>query len=161
MDLFTRAGFEVHAISGKADQADFLRSLGATEVLGRDALATRRPMESARFGGGLDNVGGAMLASLLAQTAPYGNVATAGLAASPELATTVMPFILRGVNLLGIDSVMCPVERRQRAWDRLAAELPADMLESMTEVIPLDALPEYGGRILAGQTRGRVVVEMG
>ena len=106
-------------------------------------------------------VGGTTLATLLSQLRYRASVASVGLAGGTELTTTVLPFLLRGVNLLGIDSVMCPVERRQRAWDRLAAELPADMLESMTEVIPLDALPEYGGRILAGQTRGRVVVEMG
>ncbi|TWH03005.1 YhdH/YhfP family quinone oxidoreductase, partial [Pseudoxanthomonas taiwanensis] len=103
--IFSKAGYEVHAVSGKADQAGYLRSLGASQVLGREALEASRPLESVRFGGGLDNVGGPMLVSLLAQTAPYGNVAAAGLAASPGLdALTVMPFILRGVSLLGIGS---------------------------------------------------------
>ncbi|HET7126845.1 MAG TPA: YhdH/YhfP family quinone oxidoreductase, partial [Lysobacter sp.] len=102
--IFHKAGFEVHAISGKTEHAGYLKSLGASAVLGRDALATTRPMESVRFGGGLDNVGGVMLASLLAQTAPYGNVASAGLAASPQLQATVMPFIIRGVSLLGVAS---------------------------------------------------------
>src|SRR4029453_18957465 len=91
VDIFSRAGFEVYAISGKPEQADYLKAIGASVVLGRDALSTTRPMESARFGGGLDTVGGPMLASLLAQTTPYGNVASAGLAAAPELPTTVMP----------------------------------------------------------------------
>src|SRR3569623_858518 len=89
IDIFSRAGFEVRAVSGKAAQTDYLKAIGAAQVLGRDALATTRPMESARFGGGLDNVGGAMLASLLAQTAPYGSVASAGLAAPADLPTTV------------------------------------------------------------------------
>src|SRR3546814_7489928 len=92
VDIFSRAGFEVAAISGKAGQHDYLKSIGASQVLGRDALATTRPLESARFGGGLDNVGGPMLASLLAQTAPYGNVASAGLAASHDLDATVLHF---------------------------------------------------------------------
>src|SRR5690606_29899901 len=91
VDIFSSAGYDVHAISGKPEQAAYLKEIGASEVLGRDALATTRPMESARFGGGLDNVGGAMLTSLLAQTVPYGNVASAGLAASPDLSATVMP----------------------------------------------------------------------
>ncbi|RYE73796.1 MAG: acryloyl-CoA reductase, partial [Oxalobacteraceae bacterium] len=104
VDIFSSAGFEVHAVSGKPELADYLKQLGATEVLPRDALQTRRPMESVRFGGGLDNVGGSMLTSLLAQTAPYGNVATAGLVASHELPATVMPFIIRGVSLLGVAS---------------------------------------------------------
>src|SRR6478672_10990957 len=97
IDIFSRAGFEVHAVSGKREHADYLHEIGATQVLDRDVLSTTRPLESTRFGGGLDNVGGPMLASLLAQTARYGNVASAGLAASPELDATVMPFIIRGV----------------------------------------------------------------
>ena len=120
-----------------------------------------RPLDAERWAGAVDAVGGTTLATLLSQLRYRASVASCGLAGGTDLATTVLPFLLRGVNLLGIDSVMCPMERRQRAWDRLAAELPADVLEGMTEVIPLDALPEYGGRILAGRTRGRVVVEMG
>ena len=112
VDIFTRAGFEVNAISGKADQVDYLKTLGATQVLGREALASSRPMESTRFGGGLDNVGGSMLASLLAQTAPYGNVATAGLVATADLPTTVMPFIIRGVSLLGVASAGTARDKR-------------------------------------------------
>jgi len=108
VDIFSRAGFEVHAVSGKADQADYLHGLGASQVLPREALATGKPMESARFGGGLDNAGGPMLASLLAQTVPYGSVVSAGLAASPALDMTVMPFIIRGVSLLGGSSAAAP-----------------------------------------------------
>ena len=111
-------------VSGKAEQTGYLKSIGASEVLGRDALATTRPMESTRFGGGLDNVGGPMLTSLLAQTAPYGNVATAGLAASHELDATVMPFIIRGVSLLGVASAGTARGIRDEVWSvcqRLAA----------------------------------------
>lgn len=161
VDIFSRAGFEVHAISGKADQAGFLRSLGAREVLGRDALATTRPMESARFGGGLDNVGGAMLASLLAQTAPYGNVATAGLAASPELDTTVMPFIIRGVSLLGVASAGTARPVRERVWERLASDWkPAHLGRIGTREVGLDELPGVFPAMLAGGSFGRTLVRI-
>ena len=112
----------MHAISGKPEHAGYLAAIGASEVLGRDALATTRPMETARFGGGLDNVGGPMLASLLAQTAPYGNVASAGLAASPALDATVMPFIIRGVSLLGIASAGTARDIREAVWQHLASD---------------------------------------
>jgi putative YhdH/YhfP family quinone oxidoreductase len=159
IDIFTRAGFEVHAISGKADQAGFLRSIGAREVLGRDALSTKRAMESARFGGGLDNVGGAMLASLLAQTAPYGNVATAGLAASAELQTTVMPFIIRGVSLLGVASAGTARPVRERIWERLASDWkPAHLDRIRTREVTLDELPSVFPTMLAGGSFGRTVV---
>lgn len=159
IDIFTRAGFEVHAISGKADQAGFLRSIGAREVLGRDALSTKRAMESARFGGGLDNVGGTMLASLLAQTAPYGNVATAGLAASAELQTTVMPFIIRGVSLLGVASAGTARPVRERIWERLASDWkPAHLDRIRTREVTLDELPSVFPTMLAGGSFGRTVV---
>src|SRR5690606_30760683 len=122
VDIFSSAGYEVHAISGKPEQAAYLKEIGASEVLGRDALATTRPMESARFGGGLDNVGGAMLTSLLAQTVPYGNVASAGLAASHDLSATVMPFIIRGVSLLGVASAGTARDIRDEVWRRLASD---------------------------------------
>lgn len=161
VDIFSRAGFKVHAISGKADQADFLRSLGAREVLGRDALATHRPLESVRFGGGLDNVGGAMLASLLAQTAPYGNVATAGLAASPELDTTVMPFIIRGVSLLGVASAGTARPVRERVWERLASDWkPAHLDRICTREVGLDGLPGVFPTMLAGGSFGRTLVRV-
>lgn len=161
VDIFSRAGYEVHAVSGKADQADYLRSLGASEVLGREALATRRPMESARFGGGLDNVGGAMLASLLAQTAPYGNVATAGLAASPELATTVMPFIIRGVSLLGVASAGTARAVRERIWERLASDWkPAHLDRICTREVDLGGLPGVFPTMLAGGSFGRTLVRV-
>ena len=161
VDIFTRAGFEVHAISGKADRADYLRELGATEVLGRDALATTRPMESARFGGGLDNVGGAMLASLLAQTAPYGNVASAGLAASPGLPTTVMPFIIRGVSLLGVASAGTARGIRERVWAHLASDWkPAHLDRILRREVTLDELPAVFDAMLAGDSLGRTLVRL-
>ncbi len=120
--IFSRAGYSVHAVSGKPDQADFLRGIGATEVLPRDALAETGPLQSARFGGGLDNAGGDMLASLLAQTVPYGSVVSAGLAASPTLDMTVMPFILRGVSLLGVSSANAPRGLREEVWSRLGSD---------------------------------------
>lgn len=161
VDIFSRAGFAVHAVSGKADQAGFLRAIGAADVLGRDALATTRPMESARFGGGLDNVGGPMLASLLAQTAPYGNVASAGLAASAELATTVMPFIIRGVSLLGVASAGTARPIREELWRRLASDWkPAHLERICTREVTLDGLPDVFPTMLRGGSFGRTLVRL-
>lgn len=162
VDIFTSAGFEVHAISGKADQADYLTSLGATQVLGRDALATTRPMESVRFGGGLDNVGGSMLTSLLAQTAPYGNVASAGLVASHELPTTVMPFIIRGVSLLGVASAGTARDIRDDIWRHLADDWKPRHLEAVcTRETTLNGLPEVFNGMLSGKSFGRTLVKIG
>ena len=162
IDIFTRAGFEVHAVSGKPEQTDYLKSLGATQVLGRDALATHRPMDSVRFGGGLDNVGGAMLTSLLAQTAPYGNVATAGLVASHELPTTVMPFIIRGVSLLGVASAGTARDVRDAIWRHLADDWkPAHLDAICQQEITLDGLPAVFRSMLSGQSFGRTVVKTG
>lgn len=160
--IFSRAGYEVHAISGKADQAGYLKSLGAREVLGRDALEASRPLESIRFGGGLDNVGGPMLVSLLAQTAPYGNVAAAGLAATPALeALTVMPFILRGVSLLGIGSAGTARDIRDDIWALLAGEWkPAQLDAICTREATLAELPDVFATMLAGGSLGRTVVRL-
>jgi acrylyl-CoA reductase (NADPH) len=159
--IFAKAGYEVHAVSGKADQAGYLKSLGASTVLGRDALSTTRPLDTARFGGGLDNVGGPMLAALLAQTAPYGNVASAGLAASPELAATVMPFIIRGVSLLGIASAGTARELREEVWRRLAADWKPPSLDAIcTRETELAGLPEVFATMLAGASLGRTVVRL-
>lgn len=160
-DIFTRAGFEVHAISGKDDQHEYLKGLGAREVLGRDALATRRPLESARFGGGLDNVGGPMLTSLLAQCVPYGNVASAGLAASAELDATVMPFILRGVSLLGIASSGTARDVREAVWQHLASDWKPLHLETIcTREVSLQELPDVFAKMLAGGSLGRTLVKI-
>ena len=159
--IFHKAGYAVHAISGKPDQADYLKSLGASEVLGRDALATTAPMASARFGGGLDNVGGPMLAGLLAQTAPYGNVASAGLAATHELHATVMPFIIRGVSLLGVASAGTARDIRDEVWRRLAGDWkPANLDAVCTRETDLDGLPAVFETMLAGGALGRTVVRV-
>ena len=161
VDIFSRAGFEVHAISGKPAHADYLREIGASEVLGRDALATTRPMETARFGGGLDNVGGPMLASLLAQVAPYGNVASAGLAASPALDATVMPFIIRGVSLLGIASAGTARDIREAVWQHLASDWkPAHLDRICTREVALEQLPDVFATMLAGGSLGRTLVRL-
>jgi len=162
VDIFSNAGYEVHAISGKAEHADYLKAIGASVVLGRDALATTRPMESARFGGGLDNVGGAMLVSLLAQTAPYGNVASAGLAASHELPATVMPFIIRGVSLLGVASAGTARDIRAELWRRLGGDWkPAHLERICTREVTLEQLPEVFPTMLAGGSVGRTLVRIG
>ena len=161
VDIFSRAGFEVHAVSGKPAHADYLRAIGASDVLGRDALATTRPMESARFGGGLDNVGGPMLASLLAQTAPYGNVASAGLAASPTLDATVMPFIIRGVSLLGIASAGTARDIREDVWQHLASDWkPAHLDRICAREVTLAELPGVFGGMLSGGSVGRTLVTL-
>ena len=161
VDIFSRAGFEVHAVSGKPEHAGYLRDIGAAQVLARDALATTRPLESARFGGGLDNVGGPMLASLLAQTAPNGNVASAGLAASHALDATVMPFIIRGVSLLGVASAGTDRAIREAVWRHLASDWKAAHLDRIcTREVGLDGLPAVFDTMLAGGSLGRTLVRL-
>ena len=161
VSIFSKAGYEVHAVSGKADQHDYLRGLGAREVLGRDALATTRALESACFGGGLDNVGGPMLTSLLAQTVPYGNVASAGLAASAELDATVMPFIIRGVSLLGVASAGTARDIREAVWQRLASDWKPDALADIcTREVGLADLPAVFNLMLSGSSLGRTLVTL-
>jgi acrylyl-CoA reductase (NADPH) len=161
VDIFSRAGFEVHAVSGKTDQHQYLRALGARAVLGREALAGARPLESARFGGGLDNVGGPMLASLLAQTAPYGNVASAGLAATHALETTVMPFIIRGVSLLGVASAGTARDIRLEVWRRLAGDWKPRHLDRIaTGEVGLEGLPAVFAAMLRGRSLGRTLVRL-
>jgi len=159
--VFNRAGYEVHAISGKPEQAGYLRELGASQVIARDGISTTRPMDSTRFGGALDNVGGPMLAHLLAQTTPYGNVASCGLAGSHMLATTVMPFIIRGVSLLGIASAGTARPIRDAVWQHLASDWkPTDLASICTREIALDGLPEVFRTMLAGGSLGRTIVNM-
>ena len=161
VDIFSAAGFEVHAISGKADQAAYLREIGASQVLGRDALQTTRPLESVRFGGGLDNVGGPMLASLLAQVRPYGNVGSAGLAATHQLEATVMPLILRGVSLLGVASTEPPHHHRDEVWRRLASDWkPRHLQRICTREATLEDLPEVFETMLSGGSLGRTLVTL-
>ncbi len=161
IDIFSRAGYTVHAISGKTDQHGYLKSIGASEVFGREALATTRPMESTRFGGGLDSVGGPMLASLLAQTAPYGNVASAGLAASHMLDATVMPFIIRGVSLLGVASAGTARDIREAVWQHLASDWKPRHLDRIcTREASLAQLPDVFDGMLAGGSLGRTLVTL-
>ena len=159
--IFSRAGYEVHAISGKPEQEAFLRKLGAKQILPRDAVATAKPMDSVRFGGALDNVGGPMLASLLAQVAPYGNVASCGLAASADLDATVMPFIIRGVSLLGIASAGTARSQRDDVWRHLADDWkPASLDAVCTREVALEGLPEVFRGMLAGGSVGRTIVNL-
>jgi len=161
VDIFSSAGFEVHAVSGKAEHANYLKMIGASEVLGRDALGTSRPMESARFGGGLDNVGGPMLVSLLAQTEPYGNVASAGLAASADLGATVMPFIIRGVSLLGVASAGTARDVRDAVWQHLASDWKPRHLDAIcTREVGLSELPDVFDTMLDGGSFGRTLVTL-
>lgn len=161
IDIFTRAGFDVHAFSGKPEHADFLKSLGAKQVLPREAALTSKPMDSAKFGGALDNVGGTTLTGLLAQTAPYGNVASAGLVASHELPTTVMPFIIRGVSLLGIASAGTARGIRDAIWQKLAGDWkPAYLPAIATREISMLELPQVFAAMLAGGSFGRTIVKL-
>jgi len=162
IDIFTRAGYKVHAISGKADHFDFLRSLGATECIDRHQLVfSGKPMDSARFGGALDNVGGSMLAGLLPLIVPYGNVAVCGNAGGIDFQSTVMPFIIRGVNVLGVATAATARDIRDRVWQRLAGDWkPAHLDKILTQEVTLDQLPEVFERMLAGQSFGRTIVHI-
>jgi acrylyl-CoA reductase (NADPH) len=162
--LLAGRGHRVIASTGRGEEhGEYLRSLGAAEILDRRELSeeTGRPLQSQRFAAAIDGVGSTTLANVLAQTAWGGTVAAYGLAQGPDLPTTVLPFILRGVTLAGINSVECPTPLRERAWAALAAELDPTLLDSMTTAVGLaDALPA-AERILAGEVRGRTVVEVG
>jgi putative YhdH/YhfP family quinone oxidoreductase len=160
VDMYSRAGYEVHAISGKAEHFDFLRELGAAQCLDRHQLAfSGKPMDSARFGGVLDNVGGAMLAGLLPLVAPYGNVALCGNAGGIAFQSTVMPFIIRGVNLLGVASAGTARDRREQVWEHLAdAWKPRHLERIATREVALDELPEVFPAMLAGGSFGRTLV---
>jgi acrylyl-CoA reductase (NADPH) len=160
--LLARLGHSVAAVTGRPDNADYLKELGASTVIARAELAERpgKPLLSERWAGCVDAVGGDMLAHVLAEMRYGSSVAACGLAAGSALNTTVLPFLLRGVNLLGIDSVFCPAAARPPAWERLAELLPPDRLDSITTEIGLRELLEYADRILAGQVRGRAVVAL-
>ena len=163
IDIFSRAGYEVHAISGKAGHFDFLHALGAAACIDRHALAfSGKPMDSARFGGALDNVGGAMLTGLLPLIAPYGNLALCGNAGGIAFDGTVMPFIIRGVNLLGVASAGTARPMRERVWRQLAGDWKPRHLERIvTREASLDELPGVFERMLAGDSFGRTLVRVG
>ncbi|SEQ19827.1 acrylyl-CoA reductase (NADPH) [Loktanella sp. DSM 29012] len=160
--ILSNLGYPVAAVTGRPESADYLRELGATEIVARTDLneTVKRPLEGERWGGCIDAVGGDMLARLLGQMQYGASVAAVGLAGGAGLPATVIPFLLRGVNLLGIDSVMQPFENRQRAWGRIATDLPMDKLDAMIQPATLSDLPELGADILKGQVRGRVVVDV-
>ena len=159
--LLAKLGYRVVASSGRAAESDYLKALGAAEVINRDVLyRDARPLEKGRWAGGVDSVGSKTLATLLAETKEEGAVAACGLAGGTDLPTTVMPFILRGVKLLGVDSVTCPATRREQAWTRLAEDLDMDKLQAMTTVEPLARVQGLAEEILKGQVRGRVVVDV-
>ena len=162
VSILARLGYEVGASTGREAQHEYLKSLGATTIVARSDLSepNKRPLESETWAGAIDTVGSTTLARVLAQVKYGGSVAACGLAGGPKLEVTVLPFLLRGVNLLGIDSVMQPFENRVRVWDRIASDLPHDKLEEMTEVIGLSGVAEAASSILSGQVRGRLVVEL-
>ena len=149
------------ASTGRAETHDYLKALGAKAIIDRKDIgdAPARPLAAERFAGAVDSVGGNTLANLLTQVKYGGSVSACGLAGGAELKTTVLPFLLRGVNLLGIDSVMCPKEKRKAAWARLANDLPKELLEKTITEVKLEDLVRLGGDILKGQVRGRTVVK--
>jgi acrylyl-CoA reductase (NADPH) len=159
--LLSQLGYSVVASTGKATEADYLRTLGAASVIDRAELsAPGKPLQKERWAGVVDSVGSHTLANACAQTRYGGTVAACGLAQGMDLTASVAPFILRGVTLAGVDSVMCPQPRRQQAWQRLAAELDRRKLDAMTREVPLAGALEVAREILAGQVRGRVVVNV-
>lgn len=160
--LLAKLGYEVAGVTGRPETESYLRDLGASRIVPREELAetTKRPLEGETWAGCVDAVGGAMLARVLGQMRYGASVAAVGLAGGAALPATVIPFLLRGVNLLGIDSVMQPYENRLRAWERIARDLPMDKLEAMVQPATLSDLPGLGADILKGQVRGRVVVDV-
>ncbi|MBI1416869.1 MAG: acryloyl-CoA reductase [Limimaricola sp.] len=160
--ILARRGYEVAAVTGRPETADYLMDLGASRIVPRADLAetVKRPLEAETWAGCVDAVGGAMLARVLGQIQYGASVAAVGLAGGAALPATVIPFLLRGVNLLGIDSVMRPYADRLDAWTRIAEDLPMDKLEEMIRPATLADLPELGAAILKGQVQGRVVVDV-
>ncbi|NBO21264.1 MAG: oxidoreductase, partial [Rhodobacteraceae bacterium] len=155
-------GYQVAAVTGRPETADYLTHLGATRIVPRADLAevVKKPLESETYAGAIDNVGGAMLARLLGQMKSDASVAAIGLAGGADLPAKVTPFILRGVNLLGINSVTVPFAKRQAAWARIARDLPMEKLAQMIQMARLDDLPALGAAILRGDVKGRVVVDV-
>lgn len=160
--ILANLGYDVAGVTGRPETEDYLKDLGASRIVPREELAetVKRPLETETWAGCVDAVGGAMLARVLGQMKYGASVAAVGLAGGAALPATVVPFLLRGVNLLGIDSVMQPYEARVRAWTRVASDLPMDKLEAMVVPAGLEDLPKLGADILKGQVRGRVVVDV-
>lgn len=160
--ILSNLGHQVAAVTGRPETAEYLTSLGANQIVARDEIneTTKRPLEAETWGGCVDAVGGEMLARLLGQMKYGASVSAVGLAGGAGLPATVIPFLLRGVNLLGIDSVMQPYDNRVRAWQRIAKDLPMDKLEAMIVPATLSDLPTLGPDILKGQVKGRIVVDL-
>lgn len=162
INILANAGYEVHALSGKDEQFDWLKGLGASECINRHDLEfSGKPLDRGRWGGCIDSVGGATLSGICAMINPWGNIAACGLAGGIKLDTTVMPFIIRGVSLIGIDSPQCPYAIREAIWPRLGAEWKPDKLETIrNRVVGLDDLNDIFGGMLKGNSLGRIVVEL-
>ena len=160
--ILANRGYDVAGVTGRPETATYLKFLGTSQIVPRAALneTVKRPMEKETWAGCVDAVGGAMLARVLGQMKYGASVAAVGLAGGGNLPATVIPFLLRGVNLLGIDSVMRPYEDRVRAWARIAADLPMDKLNAMSQTIGLEEVPQKGAAILKGQIKGRVIVDV-
>ncbi len=160
--ILSNLGYEVAGVTGRPETADYLKSLGATQIVAREEIneTVKRPLEAETWAGCIDAVGGDMLARVLGQMKYGASVAAVGLAGGAGLPATVIPFLLRGVNLLGIDSVMQPYDNRVAAWKRIATDLPFDKLDSMVVDATLSDLPALGRDILKGQVKGRVVVDV-
>jgi len=159
--LLSRLGFNVVAVTGKLTQEAYLKSLGASRVIDRqEFMAAGKPLQKERWAAAIDTAGSHTLANLCAQMQYGAPIAACGLAQGADLSLTVMPFILRGVQLLGIDSVMAPIQKRQAAWDRLARDLDISKLESMIQEISLEQVPQYAAELMAGQVTGRIVVKI-
>jgi acrylyl-CoA reductase (NADPH) len=160
--VLAKLGYRVIASTGRPQEAAYLRDLGAAEVIERSELTGQpRALGKERWAAGIDTVGSTTLANVLSMTAYGGAVAACGLAGGMDLPTSVAPFILRGVSLLGIDSVMCPLKRRREAWNRLASDLDRGKLAAMTTEVGLGQAPDFGSAILEGRVRGRIVVKIG
>ena len=158
--ILSKLGYTVAAVTGRESTHDYLRGLGATELLSREEMAEKaRPLEKQRWAGAIDTVGDAILARVLAEMDYRGTVAACGLAGGHKLPTTVMPFILRNVRLQGVDSVMCPIEIRTKAWNRLLSDLPAKALGEISNVVGLSELPQAAADIVAGKIQGRTLVD--
>lgn len=160
--ILAKLGYRVFASTGRAELGNYLRSLGAAEIIERSVLAaaSKRPMEAERWAGAVDTVGGETLSSIVRSLKAGASVAACGVAGGPALNLTVFPFILRGVNLLGVNSVVVTREERLEVWRRLASDLPLPLLDSMIEEQPLDRVVELGEKILAGGVRGRIVIRV-
>jgi putative YhdH/YhfP family quinone oxidoreductase len=162
IDVLARRGYHVVALTGKETEADYLRHLGAKEVMLRSALELTKikPLDKATWAGAVDNLGGEVLAWMASTMQIGGTIASVGLAASMNLNTTVAPFILRGASLLGVDSVNCPMPQRQRVWERLATDMRPAHLAAFTRTIPFAELPTVFDGFLQAKVKGRVVVDL-